>query len=81
MGPSYVAEKARVDRNGRRVGKDAFLQKEEVRQACFLLPPPGCPRGVRGVLSLTPGPLPLVNSTPAFSSALRMAAIVSGRPA
>ena len=30
-----------------------------------------------GAYTLTPGPLPLVNSTPAFSSAPRMAAIVT----
>ena len=28
----------------------------------------------------SPGPLPLVNSTPAFSSAFRIAAKVSGQP-
>ena len=32
-----------------------------------------------GAYTLTPGPLPLVNSMPAFSSALRMAArVLSG---
>ena len=46
--------------------------------------PGAAPRGVRGFMSgaysLTPGPLPLVNSTPAFSSAFRIAAKVSGQP-
>ena len=56
------------------------FKEEEVRQACFLLPPGGAPRGVRGVTrDGASGRLPLVNSTPAFSSALRMATIASMR--
>ena len=79
MGPFALVQTARV------AGKDACPKhrKRCVKHAfCYL--PGGAPRGVRGFMSgaysLTPGPLPLVNSTPAFSSAFRIAAKVSGQP-
>ena len=52
--------------------------KRCVKHAFRYPPRGGAPRGVMsGAYTLTPGPLPLVNSTPAFSSAPRMAAIVT----